>query len=53
MQDIIIVDDHPVVVMALRILLETNGFNVIATSDNGVDALKVIRQKNLMPSSLI
>lgn len=45
MQDIVIVDDHPVVVMALRILLETNGFNVIATSDNGVDALKVIRQK--------
>ncbi|HHQ4671710.1 TPA: response regulator [Aeromonas veronii] len=45
MQDIIIVDDHPVVVMALRILLEKNGFNVIATSDNGVDALKVIRHQ--------
>ncbi|WP_323912551.1 response regulator transcription factor [Aeromonas veronii] len=45
MKDIIIVDDHPVVIMALRILLDTNGFNVIATLDNGVDALKVIRQK--------
>ncbi|MGT4067298.1 UNVERIFIED_CONTAM: response regulator transcription factor [Aeromonas hydrophila] len=43
MHNIIIVDDHPVVVMALRILLEKNGFNVTATSDNGVDALKKIK----------
>ncbi|BCV34422.1 DNA-binding response regulator [Shewanella algae] len=43
MRNIIIVDDHPVVVMAIRMLLEKNNFNVLATTDNGVDALKLIR----------
>ncbi|BCV42735.1 response regulator transcription factor [Shewanella algae] len=45
MKNVIIVDDHPVVVMAIRIMLEQNGFHVIATTDNGVDALKLIREK--------
>lgn len=44
MKNVVIVDDHPVVVMAIRIMLEQNGFHVIATTDNGVDALKLIRE---------
>ncbi|HEA3131723.1 TPA: response regulator transcription factor [Aeromonas hydrophila] len=43
MKKIIIVDDHPVVVMALRILLEQNGFNVTATANNGIDALQQVK----------
>lgn len=39
-----IVDDHPVVIMAMRIMLEQNGYCVTATTDNGVDALKLIRE---------
>ncbi|EKO3605449.1 response regulator transcription factor [Vibrio metschnikovii] len=44
MKNIVIVDDHPVVVMAMKIMLEKNGFHVTATTDNGVDALKLIRE---------
>ncbi|MEL4471737.1 response regulator transcription factor [Shewanella algae] len=51
MKNVIIVDDHPVVVMAIRIMLEQNGFHVIATTDNGVDALKLIREHK--PSAVI
>lgn len=43
MRNIIIVDDHPLVVMAIKVLLENNNFNVLATTDNGIDALKLIR----------
>lgn len=41
---ILIVDDHPVVILALRILLEQNGFEVVAETNNGVDALKLIKE---------
>ncbi|GGZ21507.1 DNA-binding response regulator [Shewanella chilikensis] len=44
MKNIIVVDDHPVVIMAIKIILEQNGFHVTATTDNGVDALKLIRE---------
>ncbi|ACK44711.1 response regulator transcription factor [Shewanella baltica] len=48
---ILIVDDHPVVVLALKIILEQSGFEVIAETNNGVDALKLI--KNLSPDAVI
>ncbi|CAD6365684.1 response regulator transcription factor [Shewanella putrefaciens] len=48
---ILIVDDHPVVVLALKIILEQNGFEVIADTNNGVDALKLV--KDLSPDAVI
>lgn len=48
---ILIVDDHPVVVLALKIILEQNGFEVVAETNNGVDALKLI--KKLSPDAVI
>ncbi|WP_198781457.1 response regulator transcription factor [Shewanella putrefaciens] len=48
---ILIVDDHPVVVLALKIILEQNGFEVVAETNNGVDALKLI--KTLSPDAVI
>ncbi|MCU7965028.1 response regulator transcription factor [Shewanella sp. SW32] len=48
---ILIVDDHPVVVLALKIILEQSGFEVIAETNNGVDALKLI--KELSPDAVI
>lgn len=44
-KNIVIIDDHPVVVVSLQILLERNGYTVVGTADNGVDALKVIKEK--------
>lgn len=48
---ILLVDDHPVVVLALKIILEQSGFEVIAETNNGVDALKLI--KELSPDAVI
>lgn len=48
---ILIVDDHPVVVLALKIILEQSGFEVIAETNNGVDALNLI--KELSPDAVI
>ncbi|EKP0260226.1 response regulator transcription factor [Aeromonas sobria] len=44
MATIIIVDDHPVVRMAVRILLESQGHTIIAEADSGVDALALCRK---------
>ena len=35
---VIIVDDHPVVRMTLRILLEGEGYKVVGEAGNGADA---------------
>lgn len=51
MKEIIIIDDHPVVVMALKAMLEQNNYQVTATTDNGVDALRLIKEKQ--PSAII
>lgn len=48
---ILIVDDHPVVILALKIILEQDGFEVIAETNNGVDALKII--KELSPDAVV
>lgn len=44
MRSALIVDDHPVIRLAVRMLLERNGIQVLAETDNGVDALQLIRQ---------
>lgn len=38
-----IVDDHPVTRLAIRFLLEKDGYTVIGESDNGVDAMQFTR----------
>ena len=40
---IIIVDDHPIVCSAIKAMLERNGYNVLAESADGIDALSKIR----------
>lgn len=39
---ILIVDDHPAVVMALHFLMFSEGFDVVAQTDDGEEALKLI-----------
>jgi two-component system response regulator EvgA len=51
MRKIILVDDHPVVRLAVRVLLEADGYEVVGETDNGIDALKLVR--NLMPEIVI
>ncbi|NMD51096.1 response regulator transcription factor [Shewanella sp. DNRA4] len=48
---ILLVDDHPVVVLALKIILEQHGFEVISETNNGVDALRLV--KDLAPDAVI
>ncbi|MGQ7816113.1 response regulator [Metapseudomonas furukawaii] len=44
MRSALIVDDHPVIRMAVRMLLERNSIQVLGEADNGVDALQLVRQ---------
>lgn len=44
MKKVIIVDDHPVIRFAVKMLLEKNGLEVVAETDNGVDALAKVRE---------
>lgn len=44
MKRVIIVDDHPVIRFAVKMLLERSGMTVIAETDNGVDALQKTRE---------
>lgn len=44
MRTALIVDDHPVIRMAVRMLLERNGLEVVGEADNGVDAVQLVRQ---------
>lgn len=48
---ILIVDDHPAIVMTLKLLLASEGFDVIAEADNGADALRMAEE--LRPSIMI
>ena len=41
MNKVLIVDDHPVIRLAVRMLMERHGYEVIAETDNGVDALQL------------
>lgn len=51
MGKVLIVDDHPVIRLAIKLLLEREGHVVIAETDNGVDALTII--KNQLPDLVI
>ena len=44
MHSIFIVDDHPVIRLAVRMLLENQNYRVVGESDNGVDAMQMIRE---------
>lgn len=43
MHKIMIVDDHPVVRLAVRVLLEPQGYEIVGEADNGIDALQLAR----------
>lgn len=42
MSNIIIVDDHPVARLAVRMLLEKDGHMIVGESGDGMDALRLI-----------
>lgn len=44
MHSVLIVDDHPVVRLAVKVLLEKNNMQVVAETDNGLDALELVRE---------
>ncbi|WP_202743793.1 response regulator [Acinetobacter calcoaceticus] len=44
MQNALIVDDHPVARMAVKMLLEKDGMNVVAETGDGLDAVSLIKQ---------
>ncbi|MCO7580381.1 MULTISPECIES: response regulator transcription factor [Pseudomonas chlororaphis group] len=44
MHSVLIVDDHPVVRLAVRVLLEKHGMNVVGEADNGIDAIQLVRE---------
>jgi two-component system, NarL family, response regulator EvgA len=41
---VLIVDDHPVVRLAVRLVLEQHGYSIVGEADNGVDALQITRE---------
>ncbi|MCE4052250.1 response regulator transcription factor [Pseudomonas sp. Au-Pse12] len=51
MGNIVIVDDHPLMRMAVRVMLEGEGHTIMAEVDNGVDALEIIRK--LLPDLIV
>lgn len=44
MGKILIVDDHPVIRMAVRTLLEREGHSVVAETNNGIDAVSLAKE---------
>lgn len=44
MNTVFIVDDHPVIRLAIRMLLEHEGYEIVGETDNGVDAMQMIRE---------
>jgi len=51
MNSVFIVDDHPVIRLAVRMLLEHENYKVVGETDNGVDAMQMVRE--LMPDLVI
>ncbi|QBC45296.1 response regulator transcription factor [Iodobacter fluviatilis] len=51
MTKVLIVDDHPVVRLAVKMLLEQSGFDVVGEADNGVDAWQLAQ--SLVPDVLV
>lgn len=44
MHSVLIVDDHPVIRLAVRVLLEKHGMRVVGEAANGVDAVQLVRE---------
>ncbi|WP_312931527.1 response regulator transcription factor [Pseudomonas sp.] len=44
MHSVFIVDDHPVIRLAVRMLLENQNYKIVGESDNGVDAMQMVRE---------
>ncbi|AIC21420.1 MULTISPECIES: response regulator transcription factor [Pseudomonas] len=51
MGSIIIVDDHPLIRLAIRTVLEPHEHNIVAEADNGADAVQLVRKH--LPDLLI
>ncbi|WDH22098.1 response regulator transcription factor [Pseudomonas chlororaphis] len=51
MASIVIVDDHPLIRLAVRMMLEKEGHTIMAEVDNGSDALEIVRK--LLPDLII
>ncbi|HEK1766271.1 TPA: response regulator transcription factor [Pseudomonas putida] len=51
MGNIVIIDDHPLMRMAVRHMLEGEGHVIMAEVDNGIEALEVIRK--LLPDLIV
>jgi two-component system, NarL family, response regulator EvgA len=51
MSNVLIVDDHPVIRLVVRSLLESEGHTVMAETDNGIDAYNLA--KDLLPDLII
>ena len=51
MSSVFIIDDHPVIRLAIRMLLEHEGYKVVGETDNGVDALQMVRDS--MPDLIV
>ena len=51
MNSVFIIDDHPVIRMAVRMLLENENYEIVGETDNGVDAMQMVRE--CMPDLII
>jgi two-component system response regulator EvgA len=51
MNTVFIIDDHPVIRLAVRMLLENENYEVVGETDNGVDAMQMV--KECMPDLII
>lgn len=51
MSSVFIIDDHPVIRLAVRMLLEHEGYKIVGETDNGVDAIQLVRE--CMPDLII
>ncbi|WP_332768590.1 response regulator transcription factor [Pseudomonas koreensis] len=44
MHSVLIVDDHPVIRLAVKTLLEQHDMRVVGEADNGIDAVQLVRE---------
>ncbi|WP_177411065.1 MULTISPECIES: response regulator transcription factor [unclassified Pseudomonas] len=51
MNSVFIIDDHPVIRLAIRMLLENENYDIVGETDNGVDAMQMVRE--CMPDLII
>lgn len=46
MGSVFIIEDHPVIRLAVRMVLENEGYEVVGETDNGVDGMRLLRECN-------